>query len=628
MDALVPDSEVLAPDELLRRRVFVVASFLVAGFGMLFACLSVVSGGDELSATVLGLASGATLGVLNVVIGQRLYGGYASHALAGLLIATVAYAMAVSDNGFYDSSLWWFVVAPLLATVLVSARFGALCALVAIVAIVALWGADETAPLGLDAAWFRMLSSSAVVATVSAISWVWELSQREARARVQATLEQLTSANAQLSQLADALAEARDQAEQDSEKKTAFLARMRDAARAQGRALDDASAAMTQITETFRTVAESAATLGVAATDSGGAIREINQQSEGAAEKLVEMVSAVEQAAAGLEEMSFSVREVAQNIEGLSAIADQTSAAMNEMQFTIAHVEQNARATEQLAEDVIVEAQRGAEAVGHTRDGVQDILAVSRLAGGTIRELSSRIQAIDRILEVIRDVADQTQLLSLNAAIIASQAGRHGRGFSVVAGEIKKLADRTSSSTTEIADVIQGVQEEARRAVGAIAEGEHAVVEGLERSKDAERTLGKIVSSAEETTQMVKAIAGATEQQAAAAREVAGAMERVAVTAAQVAAATSEQTRGADSLLQATSRLQALAAAVETAGREQREGGHRVEGAVEQVRRMVEQLRQAQEEQAHGSEQILDSVEEVRHAQAAQVDAMDGLDAE
>ncbi len=628
VDQLIPDAGLLDDETLRQRRLFVVSTFLVVVFAFVFGFDSARVAGDVFDISPLVLFSGAGLGLLNVFVGQRRWPARTGFGLVVLFFLTLLVLAVTSTSGMWDASLWWQVLTPLLAAFLVTARFAAFMSGLIIVEIVALYLKQPEPVIGADGPHLLMLSSTSVVFTVTVLAWAYELARKEANERVEVALREVQKANAQLAEVADELSAARDGAEHDSQRKGEFLERMRETAREQDGAIEETSAAMAEMTATFRTVAESVRTLAHAAAESGSAARQINSENESASHQLEEMVSSVEQAAVSLEEMSFSVKEVAANIARLSAISEQTSAAMNQMETSLGHVEENARSTERLATLVKADAEKGTEAVGHTRDGIQDILAISRMAGETIRGLGERIKAIDQILDVINEVAAQTQLLSLNAAIIASQAGERGRGFAVVAGEIKKLAERTSRSTKDIAAVIGGVQEESRRAVGAIADGESAVLVGLERSRDAERALLQIVSSAEETNEMVSSIVSSTGQQAMAVREVAAAMEQVAFTASSVAAATGEQARGSEMLLEATQRLQRLAHEVAQAGREQREGGRSVEAAVEQVRRMVQQLHRVQSDQARGGEQIQKALFDIGRSQALQLEAIESLDPE
>ncbi|MBM4279474.1 MAG: hypothetical protein FJ137_01490 [Deltaproteobacteria bacterium] len=296
---------------------------------------------------------------------------------------------------------------------------------------------------------------------------------------------------------------------------------------------------------------------------------------------------------------------------------------MNEMGASINHVEENATATARLSEDVIRDAARGADAVKRTLQGIDDIRASSRSASGVIRALGERIGAIGNILNVIDDVAEQTNLLALNAAIIAAQAGEQGRGFAVVADEIKDLAERTGSSTKEIAALILGVQEESKNAVSAIMRGERAVESGVQLSQAAEGALAEIVGSAGKATEMVKAIALATVEQSKGSKVVADAVDRIARTVQQVAAATAEQARGSEQIMRSTERMKTLSSHVELSSREQSRGGAQIAASIEHINQMVRQLHQAQHEQARGTQQLLAAVEQLRERQRLQAAAVE-----
>jgi methyl-accepting chemotaxis protein len=387
----------------------------------------------------------------------------------------------------------------------------------------------------------------------------------------------------------------------------------------QGQSLDDTSAAMAELAATVRTIAASVDSLATSADESGSSIVEMSAINDEMAENIQELASAIEETAASIEQMIYSIKEVAKNIEDLALAAEQTSTSMNQMEASINHVEENATATARLSEDVIRDAERGADAVKRTLFGIDEIKDSSRVAGNVIRQLGDRIAAIGNILNVIDDVAEQTNLLALNAAIIAAQAGEQGRGFAVVADEIKDLAERTGASTKEIAELIRSVQEESRNAVAAIARGERSVETGVQLSKAAEGALGEIVTSAGKATEMVRAIALATVEQSKGSKVVADAVDRIARTVQQVAAATAEQARGSEQIMRSTERMKTLSTHVELSSQEQSKGSKQIATAIEHISEMVRQLHQAQNEQARGSEQLLAAVEQLRSSQFRQI---------
>ncbi len=394
-------------------------------------------------------------------------------------------------------------------------------------------------------------------------------------------------------------------------------------AKSQGNSLDDTSAAMAQMAATIRTIAASVDSLAVSAEESGSSIVEMNAISQEMTDSIGELANAIEETAASIEEMIYSIKEVAKNIEDLALAAEQTSTSMNQMEASIGHVEENATATARLSEDVIRDAERGADAVKRTLFGIDEIRQSSRTAGDVIRQLGERTAAIGNILNVIDDVAEQTNLLALNAAIIAAQAGEQGRGFAVVADEIKELAERTGASTKEIAELIRAVQEESRNAVAAISRGERSVEAGVNLSRAAESALTEIVGSAGKATEMVRAIAMATVEQSKGSKVVADAVDRIARTVQQVAAATAEQARGSEQIMRSTERMKGLSQQVELSSQEQSKGSKQISTSIEHINEMVRQLHQAQSEQARGSEQLLGAVEQLRSAQFRQIEILE-----
>lgn len=393
-------------------------------------------------------------------------------------------------------------------------------------------------------------------------------------------------------------------------------------AQGQGASIDDTSAAMAELAATVRTIASSVDSLASSGEQCSTSIVEMGAINDEMSDNIHELAGAVEQTSASIEEMIYSIKEVAKNIEDLALAAEQTSTSMNEMETSIRHVEENATSTARLSEDVIRDAERGADAVKRTLVGIDEIRASSRTAGDVIRQLGERTAAIGNILNVIDDVAEQTNLLALNAAIIAAQAGEHGRGFAVVADEIKDLAERTGASTKEIAELIRGVQEESRNAVAAIARGERSVEAGVALSQAAEGALGEIVMSAGKATKMVKSIALATVEQAKGSKVVADAVDRIAHTVAQVAAATAEQARGSEQIMRSAERMKQLSTLVEVSGNEQSKGSRQIAAAIEHISAMVRQLHQAQSEQARGTEQLVAAVEGLRMSQLRQIDLL------
>ncbi len=251
------------------------------------------------------------------------------------------------------------------------------------------------------------------------------------------------------------------------------------------------------------------------------------------------------------------------------------------------------------------DAERGAEAILKTIGEIYRIKESSQEAVAVISNLGSRIDAIGQILNVIDDVAEQTNLLALNAAIIAAQAGEHGKGFAVVADEIKDLAERAGASTKEIADLIKTIQSESRNAIQAVERGALNVDRGVEVSNEAERALKKILESSQKSTNMVRAIARATVEQAKGSKQVTDAIGRIAETVQQIAAATAQQARGSELVIKSSDKMRSIAQQVERSSQEQARGGRQITQAIESISHMVNQINASHRSQTRGTEHAM-----------------------
>ncbi|HVR20076.1 MAG TPA: methyl-accepting chemotaxis protein, partial [Polyangiaceae bacterium] len=317
----------------------------------------------------------------------------------------------------------------------------------------------------------------------------------------------------------------------------------------QATATEETSRYVRETADSLRAIGQNVEVLAASAEESGSSIMEMTASNETVAENIVELASSVRETVASIEEMAYSIKEVAKNVDALSLTAEETSSSMNEMDVSIDQVQSNANETARLSEEVAQDAERGAEAILKTIGEIYRIKESSQEAVSVISNLGSRIDAIGQILNVIDDVAEQTNLLALNAAIIAAQAGEHGKGFAVVADEIKDLAERAGASTKEIADLIKTIQSESKNAITAVERGAHNVDRGVEVSNEAERALKKILESSQKSTNMVRAIARATVEQAKGSKQVTDAIGRIAETVQQIAAATAEQARGSELIM-------------------------------------------------------------------------------
>jgi phosphate/phosphite/phosphonate ABC transporter binding protein len=326
-----------------------------------------------------------------------------------------------------------------------------------------------------------------------------------------------------------------------------------------------------------------------------------------------DLSSAVDATSSSIEELSTTVKEVANNADNLSLAADETLSAIEEMTSSVKEVEANARESAKLSQKVMTDASTfGMGSIEKTIEGMKNIKSSVEKTNDSVKKLGVRSEEIGKILNVIDDITDQTTLLALNAAILAAQAGEHGKGFSVVAEEIKDLAERTASSTQEIGSLIQSVQQEVKATIQGMGEGLKSVDEGFRLSREAADALKKILDSSKKSSEMALSIDRSTGEQAKAIRLVLEAMERIKNMTGMIAKATSEQAKGTTLIMGATEKMRDISHQVRTAADEQATSSKHISGAIEVVSDKSQQISKAIYEQKIGSNQMWKSVEKIK----------------
>jgi methyl-accepting chemotaxis protein len=403
---------------------------------------------------------------------------------------------------------------------------------------------------------------------------------------------------------------------------TTVVRQLTDGIASQLSASEETARFIKEMTTAHHDIATNVEMLAAGTEESSSSVLEMNATTDEVTENIGELASGVRETVASIEEMAYSIKEVAKNVDALSLTAEETSSSMNEMDVSIDQVQSNANETARLSEEVAQDAERGAEAILKTIGEIYRIKESSQEAVAVISNLGSRIDAIGQILNVIDDVAEQTNLLALNAAIIAAQAGEHGKGFAVVADEIKDLAERAGASTKEIADLIKTIQTESKNAIQAVERGALNVDRGVEVSNEAERALKKILESSQKSTNMVRAIARATVEQAKGSKQVTDAIGRIAATVQQIAAATAQQARGSELIMKSGEKMRTIAQQVERSTHEQSNGSRQLKQAIENINGMVGQLNSAHRSLHRGSERALTAATQLEEAARRQDSAL------
>ncbi|MBI5969598.1 MAG: HAMP domain-containing protein [Deltaproteobacteria bacterium] len=241
-----------------------------------------------------------------------------------------------------------------------------------------------------------------------------------------------------------------------------------------------------------------------------------------------EIHSSTEALASSSEQLSASATQIAGGSKNQGMKAAQVSTASQEMSATIIEVAKNVSSAADAAREASAVAVKGGSIVTKTIESMSGIASTAKESSAIISALGSRSKDIGNIIGVIDDIADQTNLLALNAAIEAARAGEQGRGFAVVADEVRKLAEKTMMATKEISAVIKTMQNETDRAITSVKNEVDAVASGVNLAKDAGAALGDIVSKVDVVTQMVHQITTAMEEQSAVTEQITGDIESVA----------------------------------------------------------------------------------------------------
>ncbi|WP_243439023.1 methyl-accepting chemotaxis protein [Fundidesulfovibrio soli] len=209
-----------------------------------------------------------------------------------------------------------------------------------------------------------------------------------------------------------------------------------------------------------------------------------------------------------------------------SRIAE-TLAAMSEMNSTVLEVARNASQAAETSSQARKQAEEGAGVVGKVVDGIAQVQSEALALKQDMAHLGGQADSIGRIMNVISDIADQTNLLALNAAIEAARAGEAGRGFAVVADEVRKLAEKTMTATKEVGDAIRGIQDGTAHSIQSVERAVQRIDEATGLAGQSGHSLQQIVTLVEVTADQVRAIAAASEQQAAASEQINRSVEDV-----------------------------------------------------------------------------------------------------